>query len=986
MRVRTMLRVLSVFSVIGIVSLLSGTSYAQAAAAQSDLSATVTSKDPKKTTLRLVNTSATACQLATTATGTVAITKVLQGGKIVQPLANDSASDEDIGYLLQSQLKTLQPKQSATLSLPVYKVGSSYILRATTWSDGAGSFTSEYPISVSEPLKLELGYNLPITPSNGAPACSMAFASNTGQGMDWPKWALIGGGILVVFLVIFLVIWGLRKRPRQNLPKAKIAIVVLLIASIGLSSYQAPHAYATDIVIPPELQSTYDGCISVFMANRDITGPILDLLNNPANHFTIVHTTTAGSDMTGRPAPGGGGIFTIYWNPADHHRYAGTGGFPDPCTVLYHELYHALDQLRGTFSRTDCAGSGIETKEVMATRAENELRVRLGLPPRSHYGDRPLPSGSCTAGPRPASCTGEHCGDTTGDPHLTTFDGLRYDFQGAGEFVAARDTSGDFEAQVRQQPWNNSRQVTINTAVAFKIDGDRVEMRAGQVMILLVNGKKQALSTATLPGGGQVAVDQDQGLITLTWKNGSIAYIQATGTYGLSMSLQPADTLSSKLEGLLGDANGDTKNDLHARGSNKSILPTYPQLYPAFADSWRISSNTSLFTYDNGKNTDSYTIHNFPDKPVDPKTLPGYAAAELFCKDYGISDPVILANCVLDMTVTGRPEFALSALQNQTFTASSSFNGTTWQLNIAHAGDSASVTFDGTAGEKIFAQISQTTLPSECGTFTLTAPDGSQVTNGCIINGAGSIDGTILPATGTYTIGLAPNGPTGTATLRLLRIKDIQGTITPNGPSVTANISQPGVVARYNFTAQAGQRVYVAVPSSTLDSECGLVRILDADGNVVANGCIINHSGYIDTIALADTGQYTLVLDPGNTSTGQAQLQLILPTVETAAITMDGSPATINLKKPGSIGNITFGGNAGQKVYVDIPSSELPSQCGILTLHAPDGTTLSSGCVINHSGNLNDDGTVLPDTGQYTLTLDPGAGDTGVTTIRLRSH
>ena len=64
--------------------------------------------------------------------------------------------------------------------------------------------------------------------------------------------------------------------------------------------------------------------------------------------------------------------------------------------------------------------------------------------------------------------------ESNGDPHLTSLDGLHFDFQAAGEFVLARSRSGDLEVQARQEPWAQSRFVTINTQVAMKVAGRRV--------------------------------------------------------------------------------------------------------------------------------------------------------------------------------------------------------------------------------------------------------------------------------------------------------------------------------------------------------------------------------------------------------------------------------------------------------------------------------------------------------------------------------
>jgi hypothetical protein len=941
-----------------------------------ELSANIKSIPPETATLTLKNISKSECQIATTAQGTVAITKVEQNGRVLQPQALDAAADEDIGYLLKSQLKTLKPGESATLPLLTYILPSGQILRATTWSSDGGVLSTQYTVDAKQPLKLELNYSLPITPEKGARACNPVFASafkNPLSDRLSLQHILLYTAILIVFILIIVLVWLLFKRKHRA---AKPTTTALLLLAFGFGAWLlAPSTYA-DITVPPDMQATFDGCMSTFNANRDITGPVLDVINNPDNHITIVRTS-GGSDMTGYDH-----TFTIYWNPSDHHPYEGTGGNADPCTTLYHEMYHAFDMSNGTFSRNNCAGSGIETKEVMATRAQNVLRERLGMPARSHYGDRALPSGDCNGTP-PPTCTGEHCAETNGDPHLRTFDGLRYDFQAVGEFIAARSTSGDFEVQVRQEPWADSRIVSLNTAVAFKVGNDRYEIRAGQALIPYLNGKQTALEASKLPGGGQV--DLDQGIVVVTWPDGTKAFVRSVGIYGLALSMQPSDELAGKLEGLLGDANGNTNNDLRVRGSNTSIKPTHKELYPAYANSWRIADKTSLFTYPEGKNTGSYTDRSFPDESPDPKTLPGYAAAETLCKSFGISDPAILANCALDVAITGRSEFARAASNSQILAAGKNYGGTTWDLTLKNPGDTASVTFDAKAGDKIYVQVIKTNLPSQCGVLRLFGPGDEGVTDGCIINGGGGIDGKTLPTTGTYTIKLSPD-QAGTATLRLLRIADKQGTITPDGAAVNTYIDMPGVIARYTFTGQVGQRVYVVASNSTLASQCGGLRLLNPDGSELTNGCIINKDGGIDTKTLPTNGQYTIILDPNDAVTGSVQLRLVLATAETKPITMDGPTLTTNLSKPGSIARFTFNGTAGQRIFVDLPSSELPSQCGILTLHAPDDGVTGSGCVINNKGNLSDDGTVLPVSGQYTIILDPNDAATGATTIRLRSH
>src|SRR5207249_9762707 len=73
----------------------------------------------------------------------------------------------------------------------------------------------------------------------------------------------------------------------------------------------------------------------------------------------------------------------------------------------------------------------------------------------------------------------------TGDPHITTFDGKRYDFQSSGEFVLLRQSEGQ-EIQTRQTPIPTTSTpgpdphddlalcVSINSAIAARMGTHRV--------------------------------------------------------------------------------------------------------------------------------------------------------------------------------------------------------------------------------------------------------------------------------------------------------------------------------------------------------------------------------------------------------------------------------------------------------------------------------------------------------------------------------
>ena len=84
---------------------------------------------------------------------------------------------------------------------------------------------------------------------------------------------------------------------------------------------------------------------------------------------------------------------------------------------------------------------------------------------------KPNPKG----GPNPCA---RGCGGSVGDPHMETIDGGEYDLQTAGEYTLLRSADGSMEMQAREVPYPDIPDVSINTALAWKIAGHRVAMYA----------------------------------------------------------------------------------------------------------------------------------------------------------------------------------------------------------------------------------------------------------------------------------------------------------------------------------------------------------------------------------------------------------------------------------------------------------------------------------------------------------------------------
>jgi hypothetical protein len=250
-----------------------------------------------------------------------------------------------------------------------------------------------------------------------------------------------------------------------------------------------------------------------------------------------------------------------------------------------------------------------------------------------------------------------------GDPHLVTFDRLGYDFQGAGEFILSRSLNDNLELQARMVPWGASRTVSIQSALAMNVSGDRVGVYLGRSPALYVNGEPTVLTEGmlSLPSGG--AIESALNGYVVLWPDESRTEIAVQSSYLDFRLIVPASRVG-ELEGLLGNFDGSRVDELATRdGEIISTTPTLDDLYRQYGESWRITQGESLFDYVEGNTTETFTDRYFPEGFVTSAALSDTQReeAEWICAEAGITDPVLFEACVLDVGLTGDPGFADSS-------------------------------------------------------------------------------------------------------------------------------------------------------------------------------------------------------------------------------------------------------------------------------------------------------------------------------------
>ena len=264
--------------------------------------------------------------------------------------------------------------------------------------------------------------------------------------------------------------------------------------------------------------------------------------------------------------------------------------------------------------------------------------------------------GNASAGGGGSPGTGNGAG--VGDPHLLTFDGLKYDFQAVGEFTLTLDPTDKFEVQIRTAPWAGRLDISMIVGVAANVAGDRVSFFPDGSSFVNDVGATLAEGTHALANGGELRASS--GRLVIAWPNGDLVTAHARGFY-LDVELSVAASRTKRLLGLLGNFDRDAEQELASRdGALLGPKPTFADFYGGFAESWRIRQEDSLFTYRPGTSTETFTDRTFPHTTATSANVPSdkAALARATCMAAGVTDAVWLDACILDVSLTGDARFA----------------------------------------------------------------------------------------------------------------------------------------------------------------------------------------------------------------------------------------------------------------------------------------------------------------------------------------
>jgi YD repeat-containing protein len=241
---------------------------------------------------------------------------------------------------------------------------------------------------------------------------------------------------------------------------------------------------------------------------------------------------------------------------------------------------------------------------------------------------------------------------------------------------------------------------------------------------------------------------------------------------------------------------------------------------------------------------------------------------------------------------------------------------------------------------------------------------------------------TTVPAAGTTgRIKLAtPNGEAESAAYLWIApvpyvVADVDSTgILTLGTATPVSVPTANKIALRAFEGIEGHRASIAVTGVTGGSVS--VFLYGPFGDVAQASQFITGDGFVETMALAMTGAYTIVFDPQSTTATTATLTVYDVPPDVAGPLPFETPTGVTVTVPGQNGRLTFAGVAGHRVSLD--QTNFNCFTASTSILDPTGLAIATTC-----GGTFIDTTTLGSTGTYTVVFNPTSTVLGTTTLTL---
>ncbi|MFE2599102.1 hypothetical protein ACFXCZ_21805 [Streptomyces sp. NPDC059396] len=310
--------------------------------------------------------------------------------------------------------------------------------------------------------------------------------------------------------------------------------------------------------------------------------------------------------------------------------------------------------------------------------------------------------------------------------------------------------------------------------------------------------------------------------------------------------------------------------------------------------------------------------------------------------------------------------------------------GPTALTTLSRVGQDGALTFSAQPGDSLSLGVDAAGMEKSL-YARLYGPDGSQVLSRYVAaGGAGALDIDALPQAGPYTLTLDPDGAaTGTVKVTGSHYTNA-GILDPAAPAVELPIDRIGQDGRATFTATAGQRVSLGTAASGLGGYTRM-EIRRPNGSRLDFFTVPDNSAAEwDSSVLPDSGTYTIAALPDNPlATGRLALTLSRP-VALAPLSATGDPVAVSIGRFGQNAQAAFTADAGAQLTLAVTGNTFTETVGV-SVFAPSGAAVVNGKTVaagkSAAIELSESG--LPESGAYTVILNPNKGSGGSLTLTL---
>ena len=349
---------------------------------------------------------------------------------------------------------------------------------------------------------------------------------------------------------------------------------------------------------------------------------------------------------------------------------------------------------------------------------------------------------------------------------------------------------------------------------------------------------------------------------------------------------------------------------------------------------------------------------------VDAKTLPDSGTYSI------VVDPYSDAVGSMTLELYDVPDDAAAAIVP---------GGSPVTLATSVPGQNARATFSASAGTRVSVRLSGVTIK----TANVALMKGSTTLASTIVGTSGGfLDVQSLSSAGDYALLVNPQTSfTGAITLAVYDVPpDVGGSIATDGSAVAVALNVPGQNARLGFDGLAGERFVVKVGSGFAGS--AYVSIVGPSGAAIGGRTLVSSSGgLLDLRTLEASGRHELHVDPQGAATGSLSLNLyVVPPDPSLAIVPGGPPVTVTTTAPGQNARLTFEGEAGRAISLQLSNVSVAS--AYVSVFAPDGSALVKNVLVG-SGGAFVDARQLPSSGTFAIVVDPIGAGTGSLTLAL---